>query len=58
MRQFPFLRLMTMLCGISFGVLAADSQLIINEIMQSNITYVFDDLKEYPDSWVEFISVH
>lgn len=53
MRQFPFLRLMTMLCGISFGVLAADSQLIINEIMQSNITYVFDDLKEYPDSWVE-----
>lgn len=31
----------------------AHSQLVINELMQSNITYVFDDLKEYPDSWVE-----
>lgn len=25
----------------------------ITELMQSNLTYAFDDLKDYPDSWVE-----
>lgn len=29
------------------------AQLVINELMQSNIDCVMDDLKEYPDSWVE-----
>ena len=27
--------------------------LLINEIMQSNIDCVMDDLNEFPDSWVE-----
>lgn len=29
------------------------AQLVINELMQSNIDCVMDDLKEFPDSWVE-----
>lgn len=33
--------------------LAASSQLVINELMQSNIDCVMDDLNEFPDSWVE-----
>lgn len=30
-----------------------NAQLIINELMQSNIDCVMDDLNEFPDSWVE-----
>ncbi len=29
------------------------AQLVINEIMQSNIDCIMDDLNEFPDSWVE-----
>lgn len=29
------------------------SQLIINEIMQSNVDCIMDDLNDFPDSWVE-----
>ena len=32
---------------------ANDNTLVINEIMQSNIDCIMDDLKEFPDSWVE-----
>ena len=32
---------------------AAPAQLIINELMQSNIDCIMDDLNEFPDSWVE-----
>lgn len=32
---------------------SADAELIINELMQSNIDCIMDDLKEFPDSWVE-----
>lgn len=31
----------------------ASSQLVINEVMQSNIDCIMDDIHEYPDSWVE-----
>lgn len=31
----------------------ANAQLIINELMQSNIDCTMDDLNEFPDSWVE-----
>lgn len=31
----------------------AMGQLIINEIMQSNIDCIMDDINEFPDSWVE-----
>lgn len=31
----------------------AQSQIVINEIMQSNIDCIMDDTNEFPDSWVE-----
>ena len=31
----------------------ANAQLQINELMQSNIDCIMDDLNEFPDSWVE-----
>ena len=30
-----------------------DAQIVINEIMQSNIDCIMDDMNEFPDSWVE-----
>ena len=33
--------------------LQAEAQLVINELMQSNIDCIMDDLNEFPDSWVE-----
>ena len=35
----------------------ADAQLVINELMQSNIDCVMDDLNDYPDSWVELYNM-
>ncbi len=35
------------------SALMAHGQLVINELMQSNIDCVMDDLNEFPDSWVE-----
>ena len=35
------------------GAAESHAQLIINEIMQSNIDCVMDDLNDFPDSWVE-----
>lgn len=35
----------------------APAQLIINEIMQSNIDCIMDDLNEFPDSWVELHNI-
>ncbi len=37
----------------STAAYAQDGALVINELMQSNIDGVMDDLKDYPDSWVE-----
>lgn len=31
----------------------ANAQLVINEIMQSNVDCIMDDINEFPDSWVE-----
>lgn len=43
-----------LLCGATLSVpLAASSQIVINELMQSNIDCIMDDLNEFPDSWVE-----
>lgn len=33
--------------------ITAQSPLVINELMQSNIDAVFDDVNDFPDSWVE-----
>lgn len=30
-----------------------DQTLVINELMQSNVETIMDDIKEFPDSWVE-----
>ena len=35
------------------GVVEIEAALRINEIMQSNIDCIMDDLNEFPDSWVE-----
>lgn len=35
------------------GTSGASAQLVINEIMQSNIDCIMDDINEFPDSWVE-----
>lgn len=35
------------------GVAHTSAQLVINELMQSNVDCVMDDLNDYPDSWVE-----
>lgn len=42
---------LTLLSSAVFTFAQAD--IIINEIMQSNIDAVMDDLNEFPDSWVE-----
>ena len=36
-----------------FVAMPSHAQLIINEIMQSNIECTMDDIHEFPDSWVE-----
>ncbi|MGN0280980.1 MAG: CotH kinase family protein [Prevotella sp.] len=35
------------------AITQAKAQLVINEIMQSNIDCIMDDINEFPDSWVE-----
>lgn len=37
---------------LSMG-LSAQTTLVINELMQSNVETIMDDIKEFPDSWVE-----
>lgn len=47
------LRLFLLSISLSVGLLTASGQVVITELMQSNIDCVMDDLNEYPDSWVE-----
>lgn len=51
----PYLLLLTsMLSTASISYAAEDnSTLIINELMQSNVDCIMDDLNDFPDSWVE-----
>ncbi|GHT73094.1 hypothetical protein AGMMS50262_03610 [Bacteroidia bacterium] len=49
MRKFT---LLTLLLGI-FSAFPLSAKIWINELMQSNIDLVRDDLQEFPDSWVE-----
>ena len=37
--------------SIASPVSTAHAQLIINELMQSNIDCIMDDINEFPDSW-------
>ena len=48
MRRF----LLTLVAVLTMGA-TVKGQLIINELMQSNVDCVMDDLNEFPDSWVE-----
>jgi len=47
---------MTLPLLTAMPVMAQDEnpdKLVINELMQSNIDCIMDDLNEFPDSWVE-----
>ena len=39
--------------ALATSIASAPAQVVINELMQSNIDCVMDDLNEFPDSWVE-----
>lgn len=39
--------------ALSLFAFEAGAQVVINEIMQSNIDCIMDDLNDFPDSWVE-----
>ena len=45
--------LAVLMMTVTFLPVASQSPLVINELMQSNIDEVFDDLNDFPDSWVE-----
>lgn len=52
MKQIYFI--LTILAAAPVSIQAQqDQNLIINELMQSNIECIMDDIKEFPDSWVE-----
>ena len=46
-------RTLLIAAALAAGIPAASAQLVINEIMQSNIDCIIDDFNEFPDSWVE-----
>ena len=46
-------RLFTAAMLLVVTTISANAQLVINEIMQSNVECIMDDIKEFPDSWVE-----
>ncbi|MDE6379666.1 MAG: lamin tail domain-containing protein, partial [Muribaculaceae bacterium] len=46
-------RTLLMAAAAAAGIPSASAHLVINEIMQSNIDCIMDDLNEFPDSWVE-----
>ncbi len=50
--RYLILLLMTTLTAHAYAD-GEDTTLVINELMQSNIDCVMDDLNEFPDSWVE-----
>ena len=44
---------LTIIVSLLLGWQTCQAQLVINELMQSNIDCVMDDLNDFPDSWVE-----
>ncbi|MCM1319819.1 MAG: CotH kinase family protein [Muribaculaceae bacterium] len=42
-----------LIIGLCFAAPQTNAQLRINEVMQSNVHGIMDDLNEFPDSWVE-----
>lgn len=53
--RYLILLLMTTLTAHAYAD-GEDTTLVINELMQSNIDCVMDDLNEFPDSWVELFN--
>lgn len=47
------IRNLFLFASLAVGSASAPAQLIINEIMQSNIDCIMDDINDFPDSWVE-----
>ncbi len=45
-------KLLLLIATVCCGTMSSQT-LLINEVMQSNIDYIMDDLNDYPDSWVE-----
>ena len=50
------LKKLFLLLMLEQGCLFAFAQMSINEIMQSNVDCIMDDLNEFPDSWVELFN--
>ena len=46
-------KLFTATLLLALITMSAKAQLVINELMQSNVECLMDDLTEFPDSWVE-----
>lgn len=46
-------RTFALLLGAMTMTPSAHAQLVINEVMQSNIDCIMDDANEFPDSWIE-----
>jgi len=44
---------LAIIISLLLGFQTSRAQLVINELMQSNIDCVMDDLNDFPDSWVE-----
>ena len=53
MNKYFRYRLVALIVAAALFPVAAQSQLIINELMQSNIDCCMDDQNDFPDSWVE-----
>ena len=48
-----FMKKLLLLAVFIAATLSSHAQVVINELMQSNIDCIMDDLNEFPDSWVE-----
>ncbi len=46
-------KLFTAAILLVLATMSANAQLVINELMQSNVECIMDDIHEFPDSWVE-----
>lgn len=53
MNKYFRYRLVVLIVAAALFPVAAQSQLVINELMQSNIDCCMDDQNDFPDSWVE-----
>ncbi len=53
MKNQYFVKCFIALLIVTFNYTNTKAQVVINEIMQSNLNVIMDDLNDYPDSWVE-----